>query len=186
MSKIRLAGIYAKSLIDLATQQNQLELAYADMKFFQAVSKASKDFVNVLRSPIINADQKNAIINAISKDNVSALTNAFTNLLVKKGREAVLPEIADAFVEQYNALKGIHEVTLTTAVAINETVKNAIENKIKSETNFSSIELTTKTDESIIGGFVLEFDNNILDASIARDLKDIKKQFLNNEFVSKI
>jgi F-type H+-transporting ATPase subunit delta len=41
-------------------------------------------------------------------------------------------------------------------------------------------------DEALIGGFVLEFNNNLLDASIARDLKDIKKQFLNNEFISKI
>ncbi|MEY3055838.1 MAG: synthase subunit delta, partial [Bacteroidota bacterium] len=49
-----------------------------------------------------------------------------------------------------------------------------------------TIELTTKTDESLIGGFVLEFNNNLVDASIARDLKDIKKQFLNNEFISKI
>jgi F-type H+-transporting ATPase subunit delta len=46
--------------------------------------------------------------------------------------------------------------------------------------------LTTKTDESLIGGFVLEFNNNLLDASISRDLKDIKQQFLKNEFVGKI
>jgi F-type H+-transporting ATPase subunit delta len=46
--------------------------------------------------------------------------------------------------------------------------------------------LTTKIDESLIGGFILEFNNKLVDASIARDLKDIKKQFLNNEFLSKI
>jgi len=186
MANLRLAGIYAKSLIDLATQQNQLETAYADMKFFQSVSRSSREFVNVLRSPIIHADQKNGIINAIAKDHVSVMTIAFTNLLVRKGREKALPEIADAFVEQYNAIKGIHEVTLTTAVAIGEDVKKSIEAKIKAEADFTTVELHTKTDESIIGGFVLEFNNNLLDASIARELKDIKKQFLNNEFVSKL
>ena len=186
MANLRLAGIYAKSLIDLATQQNQLEAAYADMKFLQSVSRTSHEFVNVLRSPIINADQKNGIINAIAKDRVSALTIAFTNLLVKKGRESVLPEIAQAFIEQYNALKGIHEVTLTTAVEISDAVKKSIEDKIKAESKFATVELTTKTDESLIGGFVLEFNNNLLDASIARDLKDIKRQFMNNEFVGKI
>ena len=75
---------------------------------------------------------------------------------------------------------------MTTAVDLSAEVKKSIENKVKSETNFATVELTTKTDESLIGGFVLEFNNNLVDASIARDLRDIKKQFLNNEFISKI
>jgi len=186
MPNARLAGRYAKSILDLATEQGQLEAVYADMKYLQAVCKASSEFVSVLRSPIIKADQKNGIINAITKDKVSLLTHSFTNLLVKKAREASLPEMATAFIEQYNAIKGIHQVTLTTAVDISDEMKKSIEDKVKAENKFVSVELTTKTDASLIGGFVIEFNNNLLDASIARDLKDIKKQFLNNEFISKI
>lgn len=186
MSNARLAGRYAKSILDLATEKGQLEAVYADMKYLQAVCTASSEFVNLLRSPIIKADQKNGIINAVTKDTVSALTNAFTVLLVKKGRERDLPEMATAFIEQYNALKGIHQVTLTTAIEVSDVLKKSIEDKVKAENKFGTIELTTKTDEALIGGFVLEFDNNLLDASIARDLKDIKKQFLHNEFVEKI
>jgi F-type H+-transporting ATPase subunit delta len=186
MPNARLAGRYAKSILDLATEQGQLEAVYADMKYLQAVCKASSEFVSVLRSPIIKADQKNGIINAITKDKVSLLTHSFTNLLVKKAREASLPEMATAFIEQYNAIKGIHQVALTTAVEVSDEMKKSIEDKVKAENKFISVELTTKTDESLIGGFVLEFNNNLLDASIARDLKDIKKQFLNNEFISKI
>jgi len=186
MSNARLAGRYAKSILDLATEKGQLEAVYADMKYLQAVCIASSDFVNLLRSPIIKADQKNSIINAVTKDKVSALTNAFTVLLVKKGRERDLPEMATAFIEQYNAIKGIHQVTLTTAVEVSDVLKKSIEDKVKAENKFATIELTTKTDDALIGGFVLEFDNNLLDASIARDLKDIKKQFLHNEFVEKI
>ena len=186
MSNARLAGRYAKSILDLATEKGQLEAVYADMKYLQAVCTASSEFVNLLRSPIIKADQKNSIIDAVNKDKVSALTNAFTVLLVKKGRERDLPEMATAFIEQYNALKGIHQVTLTTAVEVSDVLKKSIEDKVKAENKFATIELTTKTDEALIGGFVLEFDNNLLDASIARDLKDIKKQFLHNEFVEKI
>jgi len=94
--------------------------------------------------------------------------------------------MAAAFIEQYNAINGIHQVTLTTAVAVSEEIKKSIEQKVQTATSFKTIELTTKTDERLIGGFVLEFNNNLVDASIARDLKDIKKQFLNNEFISKI
>lgn len=186
MSNARLAGRYAKSLLDLAIEQGQLETVYADMKYVQAVCKASVELVNLLRSPIIKADQKNSILTAVTKDKVGALTASFNVLLVKKGREAELPEMANAFIEQYNALKGIHQVTLTTAVEVSDDIKKSIEQKVKSSNEFGAVELTTQTNPDLIGGFVLEFNNNLLDASVLRDLKDIKKQFLNNEFISKI
>jgi len=186
MPNARLAGRYAKSILDLAIEQGQLEAVYADMKYIQAVCNASSEFVNMLRSPIIKADQKNSILSAVLQNNVGVLTNSFIVLLVKKGRESDLHEIANTFIEQYNAMKGIHQVTLTTAVEISADMKNSIEQKVKSDNSFASVELTTKTDESLIGGFVLEFNNNLLDASISRDLRDIKKQFLKNEFVGKI
>ena len=186
MSNARLAGRYAKSLLDLAIEQGQLETVYADMKYVQAVCKASVELVNLLRSPIIKADQKNSILTAVTKDKVSVLTASFNVLLVKKGREGELPEMANAFIEQYNALKGIHQVTLTTAVEVSDDIKKSIEQKVKSSNEFGSVELTTQTKPDLIGGFVLEFDNNLLDASVLRDLKEIKKQFLNNEFISKI
>jgi F-type H+-transporting ATPase subunit delta len=186
MPNVRLAGRYAKSLLDLAIEQKQLDAVYADMKYFQSVCTQSHDFVNVLRSPIIKADQKNAIIHAVIKDAVSVLSLSFIVLLVKKSRESALPEIATAFIEQYNALNGIHQVSLTTAVAISEDLKQSIEQKIKTETQFKTVELTTHTNEDLIGGFVLSFDNNLIDASIKRDLLDIKKQFLSNEFEAKL
>lgn len=186
MPNARLAGRYAKSILDLAIEQGQLEAVYADMKYIQAVCNASSDFVHLMRSPIIKADQKNSILSAVLKNKIGVLTNSFIVLLVKKGRESDLHEIANTFIEQYNTMKGIHQVTLTTAIEISTALKNSIEQKVKSDNQFEGISLTTKTDESLIGGFVLEFNNNLMDASISRDLKDIKKQFLKNEFVGKI
>lgn len=186
MPNPRLAARYAKSLIDLSTEKGQLEAVYADMKYLEAVCKQSKDFVNLLRSPIIKADKKNAIITAVTKEKVSELTAAFNQLLVKKGRESDLPEIVFAFVNQYNAIKGIYCVKLTTAVEVSEELKKSIELKVQKEKGMGTVELETVTDESLIGGFVLEFNNNLVDASILRDLKDIKKQFSKNLFVQSL
>jgi F-type H+-transporting ATPase subunit delta len=186
MQNPRLANRYAKSLIDLSVEKNQLETVYADMKYMQAVCAGSRDFVNLLKSPIIKADKKSNIINAVTDGKVGAITKLFNQLLVTKGRESELPEIVEAFIEQYNEIKGIHSVTLTTATEVSDAVKASIENKVKAAKGISNIELHTKVDESLIGGFVLEFNNNLVDASIARDLRDVKKQFAKNVFVSNI
>lgn len=186
MPNPRLANRYAKSLLDLAVEKGQLEAVYADMKYLQAVCKASRDFVTLLRSPIISADQKNSIITAVTTGKVSDLTAAFNTLLVKKNRESDLPEIAGAFVDLYNEMKGIHKVKLTTAVPVSDEVKQSIEAKVKAAQHLGTVELETVTDESLIGGFVLEFNNKLVDASIARDLRDVKKQFSGNLFVHNI
>ncbi len=156
------------------------------MLYLQAVCKASREFVNLLKSPIIKADKKEQIITAVTKDKVSALTAAFNNLLINKGRESDLPEIVNAFIDQYNTLKGIHKVKLTTANAVSENLKNAIVSKVKTEAGLETVELETKVDEKLIGGFVLEFNNNLVDVSVLRDLKDVKAQFKKNIYVHNI
>jgi len=186
MPNPRLAGRYAKSLIDLSIEKGELEAVYADMKYLQELCKLSKEFVTLMRSPIVRNDQKNAILLALTKGKISELTAAFNNLLVRKGREGDLPEIAVAFVEQYNSMKGIHVVKLSTATELTAELKAAIESKISKAQGFPTIELESSVDAKLIGGFVLEFDNKLVDASILNDLKVIKHQFLQNSFVEKI
>ena len=183
MPNPRLASRYAKSLIDLSIERNQLELVYADMKYLQAVCKASSEFVSFLVSPIIKADKKEAIITAVTKGNIGELTTAFIKLLVVKGRESDLYEIASAFINQYNEIKGILTVKLTTAVVISDTLKQSIVTKVNNTNTSGSVELETAVDDKLIGGFILEFDNKLVDASILRDLKDVKKQFMKNVYV---
>lgn len=186
MSNPKIADRYAKSLIDLSSERNQLDLVRTDMLYIQALCKASREFLNMLRSPIIKADQKEKILVAVINEKVSELTAVFSNLLVRKGRERDLPEIANAFISQYNALKGIHQVKLTTAVPVSEELRKSIEANVQKANNFTTVELETAVNEKLIGGFVLAFNNKQVDASIAFDLREIKKQFLQNQFVPNI
>jgi F-type H+-transporting ATPase subunit delta len=186
MPNPRLAGRYAKSLVDLAIERNQLEAVYQDMQYLQAVCKASSEFVTLLRSPIISSDKKLKVLAGISEGKVSALTASFNQLLVNKTREEYLPEIIQAVIGLYNQIKGIHTVKLTTATPLGEDVKQSIITKLKGETSLQNIELETKVNEDLIGGFVLEFDNKLVDASIARDLRDIRKQFAENVYIQQI
>ena len=186
MTNPRLASRYAKSLLDLAIERNILEDIYKDTKYLSALCSQSKEFLNVLKSPVIQGEKKKAIIAAVVKPNVQELTTLFVNLLITKGREKDLADIAEAFEGLYNELKGISKVKLTTAVAVSDEVKNTIIAKVQAGQNLKTIDLETVVDEKILGGFVLEFNNNLFDASIAKELKNIKKQFEGNIYVPSI
>lgn len=182
----RLAGRYAKSLIDIAVEKNTLEAVKADVALLLGAIQASPELKRVLRSPIIKADKKLAVMKAICTGRVSAITEAFATLLINKGRENAMPEILAAFNEQYNALKGIQQINITTAQPLSEELKTAILSRLKVDTGYDKVELTAKVKEELIGGFVLEYNNNLVDASIQRDLRDIKRQFLNNDYIFNI
>lgn len=182
----RLASRYAKSLLDLAIEKNELEKVYQDMDYLQSVIRGNRDFSNVLKSPVISPDKKEAILKAVTGDRIGQLSSTFISLLIRKGREAVLPEIADSFIDQYKKHQNIYTVKLTTASPVSDAVKEGIVNQVRSQSDMKNIELTTAVDESLIGGFVLEVGDQLVDASIAYDLNAIKKQFLNNDFIYKI
>lgn len=186
MQNPRLASRYAKSLLDLAIEQNALEPTLQDVQLLDAVCRDSREFTNVLRSPIIKADKKQAIIDAVLGSKLQVLAKSFVTLLVNKGREGNLPEIAQAFISQYKTLKKIRTVRLTTAHPVNDHVKELIRAKVAANMPDSVIELKADVNEALIGGFVLEMDDKIVDASIRRDLNDIKAQFLKNIYVSQL
>jgi F-type H+-transporting ATPase subunit delta len=182
----RVASRYAKSVLDLAVEKGQLEVVYKDMLYLQRLTKESRDFLNLLRSPVVKADTKSRALTAVTKGNISELTTAFINLMVSKTREAVLPEIITAFINQYKQYKGIRTVKLTTAVPVSDAVKNSIVAQVKASENIQNLELQEIVDPSIIGGFVLQTGDKLVDASILYDLRNVSRQFENNDFIYRV
>jgi F-type H+-transporting ATPase subunit delta len=186
MPNPRLASRYAKSLLDLSVEQNTVEPTLQDINLLDSICRQSPDFVNVLRSPIIKADKKQHIIDAVMGSKLHPLTQSFIKLLVSKGRESNLPEIAAAFISQYKVMKNIKTAKLTTAVPVSDSIKQAIRGKVLDAMPGMHIELKEEVNPELIGGFVLQVEDKLVDASVRRDLNDVKAQFLKNIYVSQL
>ncbi|HEX6172188.1 MAG TPA: ATP synthase F1 subunit delta [Chitinophagaceae bacterium] len=186
MSNVRIATRYAKSLLGLAIERNELEKAFADMQWLQSVCKSNPDFVNMLRSPVIKSDAKGKIVTAVAKDNIGQLTGEFIRLLITKGREGALPEISTEFIKQYKEYKNIHIVKVTTAVPLSDELREGIIRFIKTTTEIKNLELETIVDKNIIGGIIMQTGDKLVDASVSYDFKQIGKLFENNDFIYKV
>jgi F-type H+-transporting ATPase subunit delta len=120
---------------------------------------------------------------AMASSRTTEITKLFNRHLIRKGRENLLHEITEAFIEQYKEYKGIHTVTLITAIPASEEIKNAIISRIKRDGQIKHVELNCIVQENIIGGFILEGKSRRIDASVAYDLTKVKNRFLTNEFI---
>ena len=178
MSVSKIAGRYAKSLIDLAQEQGKLETVLGDMNSFRSATE-NKDLLMMLKSPIINTTKKRSILEAIFGESFDKMTMAFVNIVLTKGREEALPEICAEFINQYRSLKNITSATVTSAVALTEDTLDKIKNKIRSEMTQGGgeVEIQTKVDPTLLGGFVIEIGDKLYDASVANRLKKLRKEF---------
>ena len=182
----RLATRYAKSLLDLSIEKDRLDKINSDVRWLETICRDNPELVTVLRSPVIKGDKKEKILDAIFHNNLDELTMGFIRLMIRKGREMYLPEVLPAFITQYKTLKKIFTIRLRTVTPVSEELKEEILRQIRSTSEMQTIELETSVDESLIGGFVLEAGDQLVDASIAYDLKNIARQFENNDFIYKI
>lgn len=182
MSATRLAHRYAKSLLDLAIQNQQVEKIYDDMLEFDQALK-SRDLLLLLKSPIIKSDKKLAVVKAVFKDHFEPITTAFINLVIRKHREFYLPEVVDEFIIQYKELKQIATASLVTAVPANDQILAKVKTIVLEQTGMKEVEITTAIDSSLLGGFVLTFGDKQFDCSLSNKLYNMRKGFEENKYI---
>lgn len=186
MSVTRIATRYAKSLLELAIEQNKLEPVSGDIQTLKSAIQ-NRDLYLLMKSPIVHADKKMAALKALFQGNLDPLTMAYLQLLVTKGREMYVPEIAAEYVTQYKILKKITTVRVTSAAPLSEAVLSDLRKRmLASGVTTENLDIEVQVDPKLIGGFVLEFDNKRYDASAANKLAELRADFLKNEYIREI
>lgn len=163
---------YAKSLIGLAKEENQLDAIYNDMLLIGSTIKDSRDLSILLNSPVVKTDKKYNILTAIFGTKITELTTKFLKLITNKKREALLEAISFSFVKIYKKEKNIVVAEVTSAVKLDDAQKQNIINLLKTD---ATVEVVEKIDPSIIGGFIVRVDDKQIDASIVREISDLRQ-----------
>ncbi len=176
MNESQISVRYAKALFQSAFEQQLLDKVHVDMELLADTCK-QEDFQYMLVVPTLQPSQKIMLLETIFEKHFSKISLSMIKLVVSNKREVYLPGIARYFQDLFRQHKGIRTASLVTAQAVDETVITSIRELIK-KTYDSGVELTTTVDEDVIGGFVLNVDDLRYDASVASNLRKLKKQLL--------
>ncbi len=179
MSESRVAARYATSLFDLASEQNILDNVMDDAQGFISVCLENHDFDLMLKSPIIHSDTKMDVMNKIFEKGFQKTTMAFIKIVLKKNRSFVLRLIFQQFSELYRAHKGIVQATMYTAMPVGDNIKAQIGTFLKNQTQ-KTVELESSVDPDLLGGFVLRYEDKLLDASVSTQLKTLRHHLIHN------
>lgn len=168
---------YAKALLDLGKEQGSLEEIHKDMMSLEE-AMANRDLQLLVKSPIIKAHKKISVFKALFGDSFNKVTSGFIELVTKKGRETILPDMTTAFIDQYNKLKEVTGVKLITASPITDAALDAIKKSLlESSSTEKAVDIVAEVNPDLIGGFILQMGDKLYDASVAHKLEQIKKKF---------
>lgn len=185
--KLHRAAIrYAKALMQLAIERNELDAVNADMLSVHKAVKESKDLANLMMSEVVQEPKKATIYKALFGEKVSELTLNFILLLAKNHRSSIIPSVLNAYEEQYKSYKNIHTVNIVSAAKMDEAVKNDLVKILQEKAPGSTVEINETINEELIGGFVIRTKDHQIDASVANRLKGIKRDLINTTYTSKL
>jgi len=110
---------------------------------------------------------------------IAPLTLKFLNLLLRKSRIVIFHDIVKAYEEFYNEANDILNVTITTAQPFNDSLLQKLESKINNFFPSKSLQFNENIDKEILGGFVVNFYDYMIDKSLRTRL--IQDSQTNNE-----
>ena len=168
-----IARVYAEALFEVAKEKGRLDEVREELGEFADALDASHEMQVFFFSPYFSSAEKREGI----ERSVSGASEEFVNfleLLVEKHRMPVIFRIRRAYEEMWKRENKRIDVSVTSAVELDEKIVEEIGAAIEKQTG-RKVELSSTVDDSILGGIVLQVGNMVLDASIRNRLEKLRK-----------
>ena len=172
----RAAIRYSKAIFQIAEKSNNLSNLKDDMDSIISAHKSSDDFKNLISNPLINNSNKKEIL-SIVLSKMNEQTSNLINLLIANKRLSILYDIAHGFNDIYNRENNIERATVITATPISDKIKTQVLKKLQKLSN-KSVEIENIIDETILGGFILRYENREYNASFSQRLSKLKSELI--------
>jgi len=167
---------YAKALFLKAEEDQITDKVSGDIQKIKNTFRENPEIYKILQSPMILDSKKQKITREIFKEQVQDITLKFLLLILKNNRTPFLTSILRNFTDIYNEKEGIKTVELTTAIKIDDKEKSLIQDFIKDTFNAKKISFKEKTDKTLIGGFIIQIEDQLIDISVKKQLLNIKEE----------
>ena len=164
---------YAEAFLQVANETQQTEEIVSQTKEILQLIGESHELERALSSPILEKESKKKILIQLFSDKINNSLLNLLKLLADRQRIGILVPILERFLEIYRENSNIALATVTSAVELSDEQKDLITQKIISIAGTEKLELVTKTDPSLIGGFVASVGSKVIDASIASQIRKL-------------
>jgi len=172
-----IARNYADALFELGERSGETERYAQLMSGFGAVLNAEPQIRVVLESPRVTKERKLAILESTFSPLAGAEFTRFLHAVVRRGRHGLFPVIAEQYShlvdEKFNRVR----VSVTVAREPDARMVASIRDQLSAAMGKEAIP-SFHTKAEILGGVILRVGDRIMDGSLRRKMKALRKRML--------
>jgi|TARA_B100000767_G_C19649027_1_gene485898 F-type H+-transporting ATPase subunit delta len=169
----KIATPYADALLDVAKSTSSIHTITSDVNNLRDLLASTKMLKDYLNNPLAGVKAKREIIEKIISPEVSLPMSNFLFLLADRKRINYLETITERYLELVYDLANIKIVEVTSANQISEEQQQLLTEKLQSMTNAKEIKLLITLDSTLIGGFLIKTNSQVIDLSIKGQIKEL-------------
>ena len=164
---------YAKALFQAALETQQEDAVANEVALLSQASQTDQ-IISMIEDPM-ERQKVGAILKDLFKAELGELTANLLNVLTENNRVAMLPELYSAYLALYEEHKKQKNITVSVPMGVSEAAKQVIKDKLLRKEGDSTNIVFDEVD-SLIGGFVIQSGDEVLDLSIKGRLKKLVNQ----------
>ena len=167
---------YARALLEVAfaAAEGNPGALRAELQEAAALLQGQAELDEALTSPAVPAEAREKIVDAVWKDG-SVLLRRLLHLLAQRNRLALLPDVARAFGELWNAARGTVPAEAVSAVALSAEQQRAVALALGRATG-RDVELSTAVDPELLGGLLVRIEGQIYDGTVRGRLRALRER----------
>ena len=164
---------YAEAFLQVSNDLNQTDEIVVQVKEILSLFRESPELEKALSSPILEKESKKSIIVQLFAEKINSSLLNLLKLLADRQRIGIVIPILERYLEIYRENSNIALATVTSAVELSDEQKDLIKQKISAIAGTERLELVTKTDKTLIGGFIASVGSKVIDASLSSQIRKL-------------
>jgi F-type H+-transporting ATPase subunit delta len=169
-----IAAVYARSLFEVAKEQDKLGDVRAQLGEFADAMHDSRELQTFFFSPYFSTQEKDdGLDRAVS--GADPIVVNFLKLLIENHRMPVIFRVRRGYEDLWEQENRLLPVQVTSAVELDRATVKSIGDRIAEQTG-QKVDLSASVEPDILGGIVVRVGNQVLDASIRNRLEQLRKQ----------
>ncbi len=172
-----IADRYARATLHDCPDLASIERAKSDLGVLGDAYRAHASLRRFLLDPKMPVEIKRQILEKGFKDRLSPTVLHLLYILLKKHRQAILPEIADRYSELVDTVRGVEVAEIVTAVSLSPAEREALVGSVQ---RFSTrkVEVRMSVDPGILGGVIVRMGDRVIDGTLKRRFEEIRRTML--------
>ncbi|MDE6650595.1 MAG: F0F1 ATP synthase subunit delta [Muribaculaceae bacterium] len=169
---------YAKALYKLAVERGNSDKVYLEMKTVADSFADNPGLQKILSNPYVKREDKAKLLISAAGDSVEDDYRSFVELILNRKRADFAHLMALAYCDLYRKEHKIARVRIITATKLDDTMMQKLRDVVEKAYPGMTLEFTYEVNPDLIGGFVIDVDDQRLDASISNEIEQLRLKLL--------